>query len=321
MKPPFEITPDIISRISSISQKIGEAHGFYLNRPSPQLRKENRIKTIHSSLHIEGNTLSQEHITAILENQRVIGPAKDIREVVNALRVYDQLDALVPTSERSFLHAHKMLMEGLVLDAGAYRKGGVGIMKGSSVAHVAPPAERVGELMRELFAYVRTGRDHVLIKSCVFHYELVFIHPFSDGNGRMGRLWQTALLMNSFPVFEFLPFETLIAQRQEGYYRALAASDKAGASTRFIEFMLHILDDALADAVRASRPQMKEVDRLDYYTSLGIRAFSRHDYMQVFKHISSATASRDLAKGVELGHFEKHGRGNQTTYTVRARPL
>lgn len=316
MKPPYDITPAILRLVSSISEKIGEVNAVYLDKPSPQLRKQNKIKTIHSSLQIEGNTLTEAQITAIIENRRIIGPQKDITEVVNAIKVYDGLIDYKPTAEKDFLKAHKQLMTRLVDDAGSYRKQGVGIVKGSEVAHVAPPYYNVPTLMQHLFDYLKDSDELPLIKSCVFHYEMEFIHPFMDGNGRMGRLWQTVILMEAYPVFEFLPFETLISQTQEDYYNALGQSDKAGKSTLFIEYMLDVIDKSLAQLLRFNNRNMTDTDRIEYFISQGLTSFSRKDYMDVFKDISSATASRDLKKGVELGYFTAQGSLNKTRYRL-----
>ena len=217
MKPPYTITAPIIELIATISQKIGEINSSLLIKQAPALRKRNRIRSIQASLAIEGNTLSIDQITAIIENKRVLGPIKEIKEVTNALAVYDQLHTLKPNTEKSFLGAHKILLQGLIPFPGQYRKTGVGIVKGNQLAHVAPPAKNIPFLMKDLFEYLKTSEDHVFIKSCVFHYEMEFIHPFADGNGRMGRLWQTVLLLQEYPLFEFLPFETLISKNQKAY--------------------------------------------------------------------------------------------------------
>ena len=314
MKHPYQITPKIIKLISSISEKIGEANANYLSRPSPQLRRHNKIKTIHSSLKIEGNILTQEQVTALIDNKRVVGPKKDILEVINAIKVYDSLSDYDQFSSKSFLKAHKQLMAGLIEDAGQYRQQGVGIFQGTRVAHVAPPAENVPYLMNGLFKYIKVTEELTIIKSCVFHYEMEFIHPFMDGNGRMGRLWQTLILLDEYPVFEFLPFETLISQTQQKYYESLAKCDKAGESTIFIEYMLGVIEKSLTELLSFSNRVLTDIDRLNYFISLGNRDFSRKDYMNVFKDISTATASRDLKKGVELGLFEKVGIKSRTIY-------
>lgn len=316
MKPPYEITTSILKLIASISEKIGQVNAVYLVKQSPQLRKQNRIKTIHSSLQIEGNTLTEEQITAIIENKRVLAPQKDIAEVLNALDVYDKLKTFKPHTEKSFLEAHQILMKGLVENSGSYRKNSVGIVKGSKLAHLAPPAENLSFLMKDLFNYVKNKEELTLIKACVFHYEMEFIHPFLDGNGRMGRLWQTVILMNEYPVFEFLPIETIISATQENYYKALSISDKQGKSTVFIEYMLEVIDKALFELLKFNNRILTDNDRLDYFISLGKKEFKRNDYMNVFKDISSATASRDLKKGIDLNIFEKTGDKNKTIYLI-----
>ena len=316
MKPPYDITPKILKLISSISEKIGEVNANYLTKQSPQLRKQNRIKTIHSSLRIEGNTLTEEQITALIENKRVIGPEKDVLEVLNAIKVYEKLDRYKFSSDKSFLKAHLELMNGLIESAGKYRKQGVGIVKGTIVEHVAPPFENVPHLMKDLFEYLKDSDELTLIKSCVFHYEMEFIHPFLDGNGRMGRLWQTLILMAEYPVFEFLPFETLISKTQDEYYKSLALSDKSGKSTYFIEYMLGVIEKSLESLLNYNNRVLKDVDRLEYFMNLGIKEFNRKDYMNVFKDLSSATASRDLKKGMEMNMFESIGNLNKTKYIV-----
>ena len=317
MKPPYDITSKILKLITSISEKIGEVNANLLDRPSPQLRKLNKIKTIHHSLKIEGNTLSEEQITALLNNQRIIGPKKDINEVLNAIDIYDRLKTLNPHSESSFLEAHKILMNGLIKQSGSYRKQGVGIVKGNKVEHLAPPHENVRFLMQDLFAYLKDEDELILIKSCVFHYEMEFIHPFLDGNGRMGRLWQTLILMQKYPLFEFLPFETLISKTQSDYYNALAQSDKTGKSTAFIEYMLNVIDESIGELLKFNNRTLTQTDRLNYYISLNKELFTRKDYMDTFKDISSATASRDLKKGIEMNLFDKIGDKNKTQYKLK----
>ena len=316
MKPPYDITAQILKLISSISIKIGEVNANYLNKQSPQLRKQNKIKTIHSTLSIEGNTLTEDQVSAILDNKRVIGPKKDIDEVINALKVYDSLGNLNPYSSNSFLDAHKILMRGLVNEVGVYRKQSVGIVQGEKLAHLAPPFENVPFLMNDLFDYLKSNDELTLIKSCVFHYEMEFIHPFIDGNGRMGRLWQTLILVQEYPVFEFLPFETLINSTQVDYYKALSDSDKSGKSTPFIEYMLDVIDKSISELLNYNNRIMTDINRLEYFIQINKSDFSRKEYMDVFKDISTATASRDLLKGTELKIIEKAGEKNKTRYRV-----
>jgi Fic family protein len=317
MKPPYDITPKILKLITSISEKLGEINATYLSKQSPQLRKQNRIKTIHSSLQIEGNTLTEEQITALIENKRVIGPEKDVIEVLNAIKLYDNIEKYKFYSDKSFLKAHKELMNGLIQSPGKYRNKGVGIVKGNIVEHIAPPAENVPFLMKDLFEYLKDSEELTLIKSCVFHYEMEFIHPFIDGNGRMGRLWQTLILMSEYPVFEFLPFETLISQTQNEYYNSLAMCDKLGKSTIFVEYMLGVIDKSLSSLLDYNNRIFKDVDRLEYFIKIGVKEFTRKDYMNTFKDLSSATASRDLKKGLELKLFESVGLLNKTKYIIK----
>lgn len=317
MKPPYDITPSVLKLISSISEKIGEVNARYLSKQSPQLRKQNRIKTIQSSLQIEGNTLTIEQITALIENKRVVGPKKDITEVQNAIQVYDELISYKPHSEKAFLKAHAALMKGLLDSIGKYRNQSVGIVKGEKLEHVAPPFQNVPYLMKDLFTYLKDADELTLIKSCVFHYEMEFIHPFLDGNGRMGRLWQTVILLQDFPVFEFLTFEKLISETQNTYYQSLSESDKLGKSTPFIEYMLGVIDKSLAELLNYTQRNLKDMDRLAYFLGQGFTEFSRKDYMRVFKDISTATASRDLKKGLELNLFESSGELNKTRYFIK----
>jgi Fic family protein len=314
MKPPYEITAEILKYISSISLKIGELNAKFLIKTNPTLRKQNQIKTIHSSLSIEGNTLTEEQITAILENKRVVGPEKDILEVLNALDVYKNINKLRPESEKDFLKAHKLLLQKLIQEPGKYRKQGVGIVKGSKVEHIAPPYENVPFLMKDLFEYLKDDNELTLIKSCVFHYEMEFVHPFLDGNGRMGRLWQTLILMQDYPIFEFLPFETLISKNQNEYYDALSLSDKEGKSTKFIEYMLKIIESSLVDLLKNSTKKLTDYDRIQIFLENYSTDFTRKDYMNYFKDISSATASRDLKNAVENRLILKIGDKKTTTY-------
>jgi len=318
MKPPYKITGKILKLVASISEKIGEVNSAHLNKPPAELRKRNRIKTIHSSLEIEGNTLTIEQITAIIENKRVIGPKKDILEVQNAIAVYDNLDKLNPYNFNSFCEAHGILMKGLVESAGRLRSKSVGIVKGSEVAHVAPPSEMLKPLLNDLFDYLKNDDDLILIKSCVFHYEMEFIHPFIDGNGRMGRLWQTLILKDAYPVFEFLPIETLIQERQEQYYESLGKSDDTGESTVFIEFMLEIIFESLEELLNIRNVSLTNLDRINLFKSIIKNDyFTRKDYLKNFREISPATASRDLNYAVENGIVEKNGDKNTTRYKYK----
>lgn len=315
MKPSYTITGQILALISSISEKIGEVNSAHLHRPPPELRKKNRIKTIQSSLEIEGNTLTIEQITSILENKRVIGPKKEIVEVQNAIKTYDNIDDFDAFSLESFCYAHSILMKDLIDAPGKLRSKSVGIVKGTELAHLAPPGAIVKPLMNDLFSYLKNDSDIILIRSCVFHYEMEFIHPFLDGNGRMGRLWQTVILKDNYPVFEFLPVETLIKERQSGYYEALRKSDKTGESTAFIEFMLKIINDSLEELLKIQNISLTNIDRINQFkVIIKNDFFTRKDYLRQFKEISTATASRDLKYAVENKLLDKYGDKNATKY-------
>jgi len=318
MKPPYKITGKILKLVAAISEKIGEVNSAHLSKPPTELRKKNRIKTIHSSLEIEGNTLTLEQITAIVENKNVVGPKRDILEVKNAIAVYDYLDKLNPFSFDSFCEAHGILMNGLVESAGKLRGKSVGIVKGSDVTHIAPKSDMLKPLMTDLFDYLQNDEDLVLIKSCVFHYEMEFIHPFIDGNGRMGRLWQTLILKEVYPVFEYLPVEALIKERQDRYYEALGQSDNAGESTVFIEFMLEIILESLEDLLNIQNVSLSNIDRINLFKSVvKDEYFSRKEYLKNFRELSSATASRDLSSAAEKGLVEKLGDKNTTRYKFK----
>lgn len=318
MKPPYKLTVKILKLVALISEKIGEINSAHLHKPPTELRKKNRIKTIHSSLEIEGNTLTIEQVTSIIEKKRVIGPKKEIQEVKNAIAVYDYLDKLNPFDFDSFCEAHGKLMNGLVESAGKIRNKSVGIVKGTEIAHIAPRGEMIKPLLSDLFDYLKNDDDLILIKSCVFHYEVEFIHPFIDGNGRMGRLWQTLILKESYPVFEFLPIETLIKKRQEEYYESLGQSDNAGESTAFIEFMLEIILESLEELLNIQNVNLTNIDRINLFKSVvKDDYFTRKEYLKNFREISSATASRDLSYAVENGVIDKFGDKNKTRYRYK----
>lgn len=251
--PPFEITSKIIELISKISEKLGEITSIQNNPLHIQLRKENRIKTIHSSLAIENNSLTIEQITAIINGKRVLGNPNEIKEVKNSIQAYDLLLSLNPYDENDLLKAHKLMMQDLVSNSGKYRVDGVGIFDGEKVVHVAPQAKRVPELMANLFEWLKTSDIHPLIKSCVFHYEFEFIHPFQDGNGRLGRLWQTVILKEWKEIFAWLPVETLIKENQKEYYNVLGVSDSVANSTKFIEFMLSTILNTIEEIIQTEK--------------------------------------------------------------------
>jgi len=318
MKRPYQVTNKILEQIASIAEKIGEINAAYLYKPPTELRKKNRIKTIQSSLEIEGNSLSLDQVTAILENKKVVAPKKHILEVKNAIKAYENLDSYNHTSLTSFCKAHATLMNGLIENAGKIRTKSVGILKGSQVTHIAPPGDIVKSIVKELFDYLKKDKALLLIKSCVFHYEIEFIHPFMDGNGRIGRLWQTVILRQYSPVFEFLPIELLIKARQNDYYRILGEADNKGDSTGFIEFMLQIINESLEELLTNQNVNLTSKDRLVIFKEkTGKSSFNRQDYMRHFKDISTSTASRDLKLAVETGLLDKSGDKRTTTYKFK----
>ena len=243
--PPYTITDTIINKISSISRLLGKLTAENTLNKKPYLRKANRIQSIHSSLAIENNTLTLSQVTDIINGKAVIGPYNEILEVKNAGKAYDLLETLNPYNEADLLTAHKTLMDGLTPNAGEFRACGVGVFSGETCIHLAPPAQFVPSQIQNLLNWAKETPVHPLIKSSVFHFELEFIHPFTDGNGRIGRLWQTLLLSEWDKTFAWIPIETLILGKQNEYYEALSISGKSGTSTPFIEFMLETIDEAL----------------------------------------------------------------------------
>ncbi|MGE9293359.1 MAG: Fic family protein [Puniceicoccales bacterium] len=265
---------------------------------------------------IEGNTLNLDQVTALIEGKSVIGSQREIREVLNAIDVYDQMQAYDANNSASLRKAHRMMMGDLLNSAGAWRSGNVGIFKGTAVSHIAPPADRVPHLMEELFQFLKEDKHHTLIKSAVFHYELEFIHPFEDGNGRLGRFWHSLLLTRYHPIFEYTPVESLIREHQSDYYEALGHADRVGDSTQFIEFSLDMVFHALENLMDAIRPEPATAEtRLERAKGhFGDGEFTRKDYLKLFKGVSTATASRDLKAGVDGGHLRKHGERALTRY-------
>jgi Fic family protein len=251
--PPYSLTAAIVSLVAQIGEAVGRLSAHDAAATSLRLRRINRIRTIQGSLAIEGNTLSEAQITAIVEGKRVIAPPREIQEARNAIKAYDLFTQWQPSAEKDLLAAHSILMKGLLDAPGHYRSGGVGVMAGAEVIHMAPPAKRVPPLMRDLLHWLKTTGEHPLIASSVFHYEFEFIHPFEDGNGRMGRLWQTLILSQWNPLLAHIPVETLIHEHQQEYYAALNRSIQQGDSAAFIVFMLHMILDAAPRAQSKAR--------------------------------------------------------------------
>lgn len=247
-KPPFHITDKMINLISEISEQVGRISLQKDQHINPHLRRENRIRTIHSSLAIEHNTLTLEQVTAIIDGKRVLGNPNEVREVQNAYEAYEMMLQFDPASIEDLLTAHRVMMGGLMKENGCFRSGGVGVFDGDVLIHMTPPAEFVPEQIRQLFEWYQRSSMHPLIKSAVFHYEFEFIHPFADGNGRIGRMWHSLLLGQWKEVFFWLPIEELIKSRQQEYYDSLAQADKDADSAVFAELMLEIIRDTLSEA-------------------------------------------------------------------------
>lgn len=282
-QPPYTITPTILRLAAEICEAVRRLSGQTEAAKALRLRRINRIRTIRGSLAIEGNTLSEEQITAILDGKRVIAPPREILEVRNAIAAYDRFEQWRPEAETELLEAHRILMEGLMDQAGTYRRGGVGVMAGTQVVHVAPPADRVPALMQDLLRWLATADQHPLITSSVFHYEFEFIRPFADGNGRMGRLWQTLILTRWNPLFADIPVESLVHEHQPEYYEALQKSTDLTDSAPFVEFMLRMILNAVQSAAPQVAPQVTpqvelllhvlkgEMTREEIQSALGLR--------------------------------------------------
>jgi len=273
--PPFDITPTIIKLISLISEGLGKL-SVLENKTDLRLRRINRMRTIQGSLAIEGNELSEKQVTAIIEGKQIIAPIKDIQEVRNAIKTYEQFKTWSFAKEKDMLKAHQSLMVGLIDDAGFYRNGSVGVFKGKKIVHMAPPANQINRLMVELLNWITNSDEHPLIISSVFHYEFEYIHPFSDGNGRIGRLWQTLILSKWNAMLGNLPVESMIYKNQKQYYSAINQSTQQTNSAPFIEFMLKmILETVNSQLIMQVTPQDTPHDNPQVNNLL--RALSKHN--------------------------------------------
>lgn len=271
--PPCRITAAIVRLVAAISEELGRHSALIEGAHTLRLRRENRIRTIHASLAIENNTLTLDQVTAVINGKRVLGLPREIQEVRNALAAYDAMAGWNPGSRDDLLAAHGILMAGLVDEAGRFRSGGVGVFQGENLIHMAPPAERVQGLMQDLLDWLARTDEHPLIAGCVFHYELEFIHPFADGNGRMGRLWQTLILGRWKPVLEFLPVETVIRERQAEYYKVLGDGGQRGDAAAFVEFIL----TAMLEALMELRGTDQVIDQVTVQVRRLLHALSDHD--------------------------------------------
>ena len=300
-KPPFEVTNRMIDYIAEIAELLGKLNATAALSSNPTLRRSNRIRTIHGSLAIEQNTLSLEQVTAVLNGKHVLAPPKDIAEVKNAYEIYERLDELDPYSVDDLLTAHGIMTRGLVEESGVFRTRPVGVVDSEGhVLHFGTLPQYVPDLVMELLDWAKTSEVHMLIRSCVFHYELELIHPFADGNGRVGRLWHTLLLSQWNPAFAWLPVESIIHDRQQEYYAAINASNNAGESTLFIEFMLSAIKASLMDAISTSDEMSDgKMDKTTLRWNKIQEYLKTHDYImnadvrELFG-VSAATANRIL---------------------------
>ena len=287
-KPPFTVSAKAINLIAKISSQL-ERYAIRMEQEDTlRLRRANRIKTIHSSLAIEGNTLSEGEVQAVLEGKKVVAPLKEIQEVKNAIKTYELYPKLNPFSIPDLLLAHGTMMAGLVDEAGMFRKGGVGVFDGDKPIHIAPPADRVRDLMSDLFGWLENADDHLLIRSCVFHYESEFIHPFADGNGRIGRLWQSLILGRLNPIFEHLPVENMVYSNQQAYYHAINRSSDLGDSGPFIDFMLEEIRNALVDHQGKSNADIADEKGLNFQQQRVL------GYLRADRHTTAAKIAADL---------------------------
>ena len=316
MHPPFEISDKVHRLIGRIERLLGRYEGLQSPRPLPRLRRSQRVRTIRDSLAIEGNTLSLDQATTVLEGKRVAAPARDILELQNASVAYDRLPDWKPYSIRDFRKAHRTLLFGLIPSAGRWRAGGVGVAKGEKIAHIAPPADRVNGLIKDLLRFSRDKSIPMLVRAAVVHYEIEFIHSFEDGNGRMGRLWHTLMLYTYHPAFEFVPLESIIRERQKDYYAVLGNCDQIGTSTAFVEFGAVVVEEALRRFMENLKTEpVTSSQRIETAARhFGQQDFSRKDYAVLFPKLSTATASRDLRKGVEISRLLRTGEKALTRY-------
>ena len=310
--PPFEITNTIIDLVVEIAELVGKLASIHQLSTNPTLRRTNRIRTIYGSLAIEQNTLSLEQVTAVLNGKHVLAPPKDIAEVKNAYEIYERLDELDPYNVDDLLTAHGIMTRGLVEESGYFRSCPVAVVdQQGNILHFGTLPDYVPGLTKDLLEWTKNSQVHMLIRSCVFHYELEQIHPFADGNGRIGRLWHTLLLSKWNPAFAWLPVESMIHANQRAYYDAINASNAAGSSTAFIEFMLSVIKASLIDTIKTS-DEMSD-GKMDKETLrwLQIKKFlETHEYImnadvRALCNVSAATANRILAGLAAEGKLTK----------------
>ena len=324
-KPPFEITNQMIDYVAEIAELVGKLSAVASLSANPTLRRSNRIRTIHGSLAIEQNTLSLEQVTAVLNGKHVLAPPKDIAEVKNAYEIYERLDELDPYSVDDLLTAHGIMTRGLVEESGVFRSRPVGVVDSEGhVLHFGTLPQYVPGLVMELLDWTKTSEVHMLIRSCVFHYELELIHPFADGNGRVGRLWHTLLLSKWNSAFAWLPVESIIHDRQQEYYAAINASNDTGESSIFIEFMLSAIKASLIEAISTSDEMSDgKMDKAALRWNKIQEYLKTHDYImnadvRELCGVSAATANRILSSFVKERKLSKYREGGHWAYSMQS---
>lgn len=313
-EPPFRRNNAIDMLCMDIAELVGMLSPQTTLAKSPILHRELRIKTIHSSLMIEGNQLDETTVTAILDGKPVLGDSRSILEVANAKRAYELIPHLDPYSINDLLKAHHVMMFGLVPEAGSFRSGNVGVFKGDTLIHTGTPAAYVPEVMNDIFTWLKTTTMHPLLASCIFHFEFEFCHPFSDGNGRTGRLWHTLLLSHWRPALAWLPIESTICQRQENYYKALAQSNAEGSSEKFVEFMLEVIRDSIL-------PFAKHTSRKDLTRQSALKFFKENNKGTICQlagvlGCSQRSCERLVAQLQNEGALTRHGSSRSGTWIV-----
>ncbi|MCR5559029.1 MAG: Fic family protein [Schwartzia sp.] len=316
-EPPVTMTEKITNLIVEIGELVGSISTHEAMNPNPVLRRESRIRTIHSSLAIEQNTLTLEQVSDVINGKKVLGPPQDVHEVKNAYEAYERVSSLDPYNVKNLLLAHKLMMNGLVKEAGTFRSGNVGVYAGKELVHAGTPAKYVPDLVKQLFTWLKSSKLHPLVKSCIFHYEFEYIHPFQDGNGRTGRLWQSLILQKWKDIFAWLPVETLVHENQQEYYDVLQKADNKGESTEFVEFMLSMICDALKEisktqnglelSARAATNEEKVLSMLKQDNSLSSNMLANS------LGITQRQAQRILSKLKESGRIARHG-SNKSGY-------
>ncbi len=321
-QPPFSFTAQIVEQVSRISEALGAWSARSETTLTPMLRRGNRIQTIQASLAIEHNTLTVEQVSAVIDGKPVMGPPREIQEVRNAFAAYEKLEQWQPTREADLLEAHGLLMQVLVDDYGRYRSGGVGVYQGETLVHMAPPAKQVPRLMADLLNWLSKTDLPPLVASCLFHYEFEFIHPFSDGNGRMGRLWQTLIRAQWRPELAWLPVESVVRDRQQEYYDALGQADNEAQATPFVAFMLAALEQALQQAIEsndgASDGVNIKLDAIDEQILTFIRQQPHitHDQLVELTSKSLSTIQRRIRK-LRKHHIERVGSDKTGYWRIR----